>query len=168
MTDVYLSDDTLTQGETMSKSQNSLRGAGALTALLAAGAMLAGCAQPASNPGESAPASAAPAVTADPTESSAPTGELTVVVTEATLVDGSIEARAVVTGHIGEGTCEATATSASGTTITTTADAVPDAQSTSCPLMVLEGAGEGEWNVVVTYTGDGVSGTSEATPAEAI
>ncbi|MFD2674547.1 hypothetical protein [Gulosibacter bifidus] len=154
----------------MSTSLKYLRGASALAALLAGGLALTGCSQAANDAGTSATdATAAPAVTTAPTETDGAVGELTVIVTEATLVDGNIETRAVVTGHIGDGTCKVTATSASGETLTGEAAAVPDAQSTSCPLVVLEGADpSADWKVTVEYTGDGVSGTSEATTTEVL
>lgn len=153
----------------MTTSLKPLRGATALAVLLAGGVLLAGCTQADSTPGQTADASAAPAVTTDSADTEAATeGDLNVVVTEATIVDGTIETRAVVTGHIGEGTCEATATNASGDSVTASVEAVPDAQSTSCPLTVLEGIEGDDWSVVVKYTGDGVAGTSDETAAEVL
>lgn len=153
----------------MSTSLKQMRGWGALAVLVAGTFALTGC-NAANTAGEdAAQQSVAPAASAAPAETdAADNGNLTVVVTEAALVDGKIETRAIVTGHIGAGTCVATATSASGETLTAEVAAVPDAQSTSCPLMALEGAEAGDWQVDVAFTGEGVSGQSEAIPAEVL
>ena len=81
---------------------------------------------------------------------------------------GTIEVSSIVTNHIGEGTCLVEATSTSGGAIAGEVEAMPDAQSTVCPTLTLEGVEAGEWSVIVTFDSEEAFGTSEPTPAEVL
>lgn len=160
--------------------------------LAAAGLLLVGCSTgttagsnvaetgaPTLAPSDSVEATT-PAETVEPTQTEAPDAtetpeatpegtELPVMINSAFLDAGAgtIEVRGTVTGFIGDGTCTVTAVNADGTELTAEAAATPDAQSTICAPITVTGASAGDWQVTLSFEGDGVWGESEPVPAEA-
>ncbi|UQN14397.1 hypothetical protein [Gulosibacter sp. ACHW.36C] len=160
-------------------------------AVVAAGLLLAGCstgttagnvAAESPTPTEATETAVAtePAETVEPTQTEEPDAtatpeatpdgtELPVMINSAFLDAGAgtIEVRGTVTGFIGDGTCTVTAVNADGTELTAESAATPDAQSTICAPITVTGASAGDWQVTLSFEGDGVWGESEPLPAEA-
>lgn len=157
-------------------------------AIAAAGLLLVGCSTgttagnvaaettPA-EPSETALATT-PAETAEPTPTSTteatdpaatPEGTEVPVMINSAFLDaaaGTIEVRGTIAEYIGDGTCTVTAVAADGTELTTDAAATPDAQSTICAPITISGVTGSDWQVTLSFEGDGVWGKSEPLAAE--
>ncbi|WP_125106929.1 hypothetical protein [Gulosibacter massiliensis] len=155
-------------------------------ALVAAGLLLVGCSTgttagnvaaetAAPEPSETALATT-PAETAEPrstTDATEPAEtregtEVPVMINSAFLdtAAGTIEVRGTIAEYIGDGTCTVTAVAADGTELTADAAATPDAQSTICAPITISGVTGSDWQVTLSFAGDGVWGESEPLAAE--
>ncbi len=85
---------------------------------------------------------------------------MTVALAGAEAMNGGIEVRSFVADYIGDGTCTATAVAEDGTKLTAERDAKPDATTTVCPPIMIEGVTAGTWNVTVTFQNSERAGTS--------
>lgn len=90
----------------------------------------------------------------------------TVIVTDASQYDNTIEVRAYIPNiYSSEGYCTATFTKAGATTVTVNGSPFKDATTTQCGAMDVNRSAfsaAGTWSVVVSYTSSTATGSSEA------
>lgn len=115
---------------------------------------------------EAATESATAPATTESSDAASGDANVIVVAADYDAAAATIEVRSIVTNLITEGTCTVTATSPAGVELTTTVAARPDAQSTVCPLAVIEGVDSDGWKVQVAFAGEAGNGVSEAVVAE--
>lgn len=127
--------------------------------------ILTASATPSPAPGDTDPSATTPPAEAKPsfTPSTDPASGLpgvTVALAGAEAMNGGIEVRSFVADYIGEGTCTATAVAEDGTKLTAERDAKPDATTTVCPPIMIEGVTAATWKVTVTFQNSERAGTS--------
>ena len=86
-----------------------------------------------------------------------------VLISSADVIGDTLEIRAFVNNHIEKGTCTATATK-DGVAVRKSTTAFTDVSSSICPPMRIPTSklSAGTWSITVSYSSNGLTGTSEA------